>query len=223
MLKRNVIETLTIIGFFSIISIFTTMITNDLIHVIMIWNIWLSALVYLLATYANSTVIQKIAMPVFIIYALAWLFMFPNTFYVITDILHLTPYDFYVSTGYWTYTFVTDMSMYVALGHLFMTSLIGIYFGYQSLVLMHRALVLRDFKVSRIIFFATVSFLSSIGIVIGRFLRFNSWDILLPWHIIQRVWSEWSDFYTQFVILFFMVHLCIIFSFEYLSHKRSDF
>ena len=52
-----------------------------------------------------------------------------------------------------------------------------------------------------------VSLLCGVGIYIGRFLRFNSWDALNIPSIVERMMEEFSWFTVQYIALF----TCIIF------------
>jgi len=94
----------------------------------------------------------------------AWLLFFPNAPYIFTDLIHLT-------TRYYGHFWV-DLVLVLS------CALTGLVLGFLSLYLMHcMALKMFGWFLSWV-FIAVVAGLSSFGIYLGRFLRFNSWDII---------------------------------------------
>ena len=94
----------------------------------------------------------------------AWLLFFPNAPYIFTDVIHLT-ITFY--RHFWV-----DLSLVL------LCALTGFVLGFVSLYLM-QAVVARLFgRVIGWFFIAGVAALVGFGIYLGRFLRFNSWDVL---------------------------------------------
>lgn len=94
----------------------------------------------------------------------AWLLFFPNAPYIFTDLIHLT-------TRFLPHFWV-DLVL------ILLCALTGLVLGFVSLFLM-QAIVFRMFgRLASWIFIAAVAGLSSFGIYLGRFLRFNSWDVL---------------------------------------------
>lgn len=221
MIKHPIVQAVVFFGYFIVSSLITVMITNDLIHLFMVWNLFLGLLVFSIAYFSNNQILQKQHPIVFILYLLIWLIMLPNMFYFITDLLHLTSYDFYVNVGYMSFTFKQDIAMYMALFNLFTGALISLYYGYQSIEMVYQALEHKAININYIIFVILLSMLSSIGIVIGRFLRFNSWEILKFWKIMGSLFNQWNLFYTQFVMLFFLLHLFIILGFRYITSQKG--
>lgn len=97
-------------------------------------------------------------------YAAAWLLFFPNAPYIFTDLIHLTNRYF---THFW-------MDLAIVLSCAFT----GLVLGFVSLYFMH-ALVTRMLgRVAGWAFVTTAAGLCSFGIYLGRFLRFNSWDVI---------------------------------------------
>jgi uncharacterized membrane protein len=98
---------------------------------------------------------------------LAWFFFFPNAPYIITDFVHLQPEaDF----PYWL-----DMMCIASFAWT------GLSLGYLSLYLMHEIVRSRLGPWGQVggwAFVVAMLGLSSVGIYIGRFMRWNSWDLL---------------------------------------------
>lgn len=94
-----------------------------------------------------------------------WIIFFPNSAYIITDLIHLKPrHDI---------PFLFDTTM------VFTFAFAGLVTGLLSALLIYQRLK-RSFSIvmSKVIMVA-VMFLSGYGIYMGRFLRWNSWDILI--------------------------------------------
>jgi uncharacterized membrane protein len=97
-------------------------------------------------------------------FAGAWLLFFPNAPYIITDLIHVTPR---IYQHYW-------MDLILVL----LCALTGLVLGFVSLFLMQSLVRGRFGWLAGWIFIAAIAGLSGIGIYLGRFLRFNSWDVL---------------------------------------------
>lgn len=98
-------------------------------------------------------------------FALAWLLLFPNAPYILTDLLHLPPNTHHRFWG--------DLVL------ILLFALNGLVLGFLSLYLMQTLVARRFGLVKGWLFAVAASALSGFGICIGRFLRWNSWDVLL--------------------------------------------
>lgn len=95
----------------------------------------------------------------------AWLLLFPNAPYIFTDLIHLT----HQRPGfYWA-----DMML------ILLCALTGLMLGFVSLYLMQAGVANRLGRRTGWLFIVVVAGLSGIGVFLGRFLRLNSWDVLL--------------------------------------------
>ncbi len=96
---------------------------------------------------------------------LLWLGFLPNSFYIISDIIHIQ------SSG--EISILYDIAM--------ITSFVlnGLLLGYISLFMMHR--IVAKFSSERIayIFAQCVLLLCSFAIYLGRYLRWNTWDVIV--------------------------------------------
>jgi uncharacterized membrane protein len=97
--------------------------------------------------------------------ALAWLIFFPNAPYILTDLTHLRSSS---HERFWV-----DLTLILLFG------LTGLVLGFLSLYLMQRVVARRFGWPAGWLFTAAVAGLSGFGIYVGRFLRWNSWDILI--------------------------------------------
>ncbi|MGD8627350.1 MAG: DUF1361 domain-containing protein [Anaerolineae bacterium] len=94
-----------------------------------------------------------------------WLAFFPNAPYIVTDFWHL--HD------------APAVPLWYDVGLLALFSLAGLFLGLLSLQVMHR--LVRDYVGGLLawLFALTVLGLGALGVYLGRFLRWNSWDLLL--------------------------------------------
>jgi uncharacterized membrane protein len=133
----------------------------------LLWNLFLAwvPLGCALAAYSFYEKRTRLSFIFVIACAATWLLFFPNSLYVLTDLLHLRPLG---NVPHWF-----DLIMIVSFAWA------GYLLGVASLYLM-QDLVSKWLGVwAGWLFVCGALSLSSIGIYFGRFLRWNSWDILL--------------------------------------------
>ncbi|MBO6046666.1 MAG: DUF1361 domain-containing protein, partial [Erysipelotrichaceae bacterium] len=133
---------------------------------------------------------------------LIWLVFLPNAFYMLTDIMHIqflvleTSSSAYVINGYsrdiveWM-TFFTILSM----------GIYGFLLGCHSVVDMTTVIK----PIHDRVFYVIISILSAIGIYIGRFLRFNTWDLIHPRSLLRTVLASADRFTVMFVVVMSVV------------------
>jgi uncharacterized membrane protein len=157
--------------------------TRELRYGFLIWNLflaWLPVVFALMASdeYRNPPD-QRRRWHVFG-WSAAWLLFFPNAPYIFTDLIHLTrPF---LSNHYWV-----DLTL------ILICAVTGLVLGFVSLYQM-QSIATRVFgRVTGWLFVAAAAGLSSVGVYLGRFLRFNSWDVFLrPARVYQRL-DDWMD------------------------------
>jgi uncharacterized membrane protein len=93
-----------------------------------------------------------------------WLAFFPNAPYVVTDLIHFRPGP--------------PVAIFDAV-LLFTFALTGMCLAFSSLLLVHRVVARRHGPWLGWLFVAVVALLSGFGIYLGRFQRWNSWDLLV--------------------------------------------
>ncbi len=138
--------------------------TGSLFYTFLIWNLFLAVLPYLLTqtvfwySYGRINTFFRFA------FFVVWLVLLPNAPYIITDLIHLQS----------QYSFWKWLDLFIV----FVFAFNGLLFGILSLndVLGFLQYHFREKWALFIIF--CICLLSGYGIYLGRFLRFNSWDIL---------------------------------------------
>ena len=137
---------------------------------------------------------------------------FPNSYYVITDFIHLGGETFYYSSGMyagWIYT--NNFTGYLTLTHIFLGAYIAVFMASYSLKIMHNYFIEKYDNMIALVMVLTIFLLSSIGIYIGRFLRLQSWHIFRPFTIIRELLESLNRFSFEFILIFFLIQLLIYF------------
>ena len=130
-------------------------------YIFLVWNIFLAWIPMFISQYltanSNSKYMQGILLS-------TWLLFFPNALYIITDLIHLQA--------------VSIVPKWFDAILLFTSSFVGLMMAFISLHKVERFLtgMLSKRKVSMLIILFL--FLGSFGVYLGRFLRWNSWDII---------------------------------------------
>lgn len=126
----------------------------------MLWNLFLAGI-----PLGFSLLLQKVRHGLLALPLLGgWLLFFPNAPYVLTDLIHLRAR--------------ADMPLWFDLMLLLSFGLAGLWLGFQSLRIVHHWLAARTSAALAWAFVLGSLMLSGFGIYLGRFLRWNSWDIL---------------------------------------------
>lgn len=136
-------------------------ITQEVYLLFLIWNLFLAYIPYFL-----SSEIKNIVPGTFTFYSvlLIWLLFLPNSFYLITDFVHLHHVT--------KFQFVFDAIL------LSCFTVAGFYSGILSLFTIQFLLQMKYTVKKSWLLIGTIVYLSAFGIYLGRILRFNSWDIL---------------------------------------------
>jgi len=135
-------------------------------YAFLIWNLFLAWIPFIISYFTYTLTLRRKWIYVVIpVAAFLWLIFFPNAPYILTDFQHLANRSKELPIWY-------DVMM------LIWFAFTGLLLGMVSLFLMQE-IIRREF--GRWIgwaFVALVAGLSAAGVYMGRFLRWNSWDIL---------------------------------------------
>ncbi len=168
-------------------------ISGQLLHVFLLWNLFLAWLPLFLALLAYSFRRSVFMVAVF---GIMWLIFLPNGPYLITDLIHLRP--------------IAPVPLWYDAIMLFSFALSGLLLGLRSLSLMQT--IVRQHLghvISWLFVFAAVG-LSSFGVYIGRFLRWNSWDLFtnpirLSVDVFQNLADPFSFLKASVIVMLFSV------------------
>ena len=172
--------------------------TGQLTYAFLAWNLFLAWIPFAIS--------QKLSVAnnwwkILLLFS-AWLLFLPNAPYIITDFLHLRQRP---PIPYWY-----DILL------LFSAALNGLLLGLASLLVVEKFLIQRyGNRISALLMFCSF-FLSSFGVYIGRYLRWNSWDIItnpndIASDILERVLNPFDHFGTWSVTFLFGSFFYIIY------------
>lgn len=135
--------------------------STELRFVFLIWNLILATIPYFLMKFALRNQAKKVF--AWLIFGASLLFL-PNSPYIVTDLFHL---KHQASMPLWFDTLLV-----------FSCAATGLFLFYSILIKMAHFLSQQFSKIWSIIGIILIIFLNGFGIYLGRFLRFNSWDIV---------------------------------------------
>lgn len=152
----------------------------------LVWNMFLAAIPVGAAWLARWIARRRFVSPKKGLFALglsvvAWLGFFPNAPYILTDLMHLRN-----SLPSWLWLDVLLISSAAAM---------GVYAGLLSLRWVHQALLTRGARPLVGWAFVLVATLAAgFGVFLGRFQRWNTWDILTrPGDVLAGAWSSLGE------------------------------
>jgi uncharacterized membrane protein len=157
----------------------------------------IAAITYTLANVRYIRIVTPIS-------AFLWLIFFPNAPYILTDFKHLQDQVAYAPQ--WA-----DVLL------LIWFAWTGLLLGIVSLYLMHEIVKKIFGWLAGWAFVFGASVLGAMGIYIGRFLRWNSWDILdSPLQILKETLSIWINPFDAPSAIVFSALFAMLFLFVYL-------
>lgn len=160
--------------------------TGDVLAAGLAWNIVLAALPLFLFRVARRCKMAALRWML----KLVWVFLLPNTFYMLTDLIHVPPHMEWVEpleTGGAVVrhsAFIHEWLLMLLIG---VGALLGVMLGCRALYEFEKDLPAAFGAAGRWLCIGGLCLLSGVGIYIGRFLRFNSWDILNPLHLARTL------------------------------------
>lgn len=185
-------------------------------YAFLIWNLFLAWIPFIIAYFTYTiSVNRKWIYVVIPVAAFFWLIFFPNAPYILTDFQHLA--------GEWR-----GVPVWYDVMLLIWFAFTGLLLGMVSLFLMQE-IIRREFgRWVGWAFVAVVTGLSSAGIYMGRFLRWNSWDILrnpagLAIYTFERILDpslQAIGFTTLFAAFFLFLYITL-YTFAHLLLERQ--
>lgn len=151
------------IAFSALLILARIVYTGERTFIFLLWNIFLGWLPYAFTSAAQNSGKWKTGKRFALLFAV-WLLFIPNAFYIITDLFHLGYYD---GAPIW-YDLVLILSC--AWNGL----LLGLLSVRQMEKMVQRYLPGRN----ELSFIFPIMCLNAWGVYIGRYLRFNSWDVI---------------------------------------------
>ena len=152
---------------------FRMLYTGDHLFLFLVWNLFLAFIPWYLSSWMNRKMRDN-NVTTFLACVFVWLLFIPNSFYILTDLFHL---DMNVNVPLWY-----DLALLLGFAWN------GLLFGILSVRQMERLFEHYFNKKFELLFIFPVMLLNGFGVYIGRYLRFNSWDVLTnPFQLMQDI------------------------------------
>jgi uncharacterized membrane protein len=163
-----------------LISVFRFLYTGTNGYLFLNWNLFLAFLPWLLTSIA---VLRKVKSRAAIIVIMGvWLLLFPNSLYILTDLVHLRQ--------------IADAPVWLDLIIVLSFAWAGLCYGFISLMDIEGFLRERFRAGPRTVvaFSVIMIYVAAFGIYIGRFWRWNSWDLLgNPAALMHDIFDRFTD------------------------------
>ena len=185
----------------------------------LIWNLalaWIPMLCSYVAYRCYAHRVQRNFL--FAACALAWFLFFPNAPYITTDVVHI--HDDHVSASW--FHLISIMSY----------AWTGLSLGYLSLYLMQEVVRARCGRVLEWCFVFVMLSAGTVGVYLGRFLRWNSWDVLrhpvgylrIGYHDVRPFDDPGRSSFIGLMFLFLLLSYGILYSLTHLheTERVSD-
>jgi uncharacterized membrane protein len=145
----------------------------------LVWNLFLAWVPFALAYAVYDRSKDRLAPGTMLLSAL-WLLFFPNGPYIVTDLLHLQDNSF---AGHWFDVLIFSACAWT-----------GMLLGLTSLYLMQSVVRRHAGAAASWIAVLAAMTLASFGIYLGRFVRWNSWDLFSqPGALLHNAWAILAD------------------------------
>lgn len=161
--KSDLYQILFLLTAFCVLMIgFRILYTGEGMFAFLIWNLFLAYLPYGLSTFIEKRD-KQLSKPKLILLLIVWVLLIPNSFYIITDLFHLHKRDV--------------IPLWYDLALIMSFAWNGLIIGILSVRQIEKTLQSR-WQINEWLFVVPLMYLNALGIFIGRYLRFNSWDVV---------------------------------------------
>ncbi|MEP7230736.1 MAG: DUF1361 domain-containing protein [Ginsengibacter sp.] len=148
------------VGFTFLLILSRVFYSGSFTYLFFAWNLFLAGTPLFVSGLLNETKKRKFQ----IIFFITWLLFFPNALYIITDLIHLRERG--------------NVPLWFDVILIFSASINGLIMACISLQNIELFLVSKFSIHKTRLILITCLFLASFGVYLGRFLRWNSWDII---------------------------------------------
>jgi uncharacterized membrane protein len=203
---KVIIPNLLLIGGLSVLmSVFRPLVSGNSAYIYMNWNLFLGLIPLLFAWLYYQQKSSKVLM---VLYFLLWLFFLPNAPYMVTDLIHIDTIG------------PSHMSWYDGL-MLFGYAWVGILVWLHTVSMVYQRLPYRSF-------IPLVSLFTAFGMYLGRYIRFNTWDIAIylkdvlntAGNILIRPLDH--EPFLMFTTIFWIFLMCIYLGYSRLHSINQD-
>ncbi len=174
------------------------------------WNIFLATLPFIISSLLLSQAKKNnLSKTLFIIVGIFWLLLLPNAPYIVTDLIHIGV--------------VRSVPAFYDSILLFSSAWVGMILGMNSIFHIEQIFRMSYSKTVTNIIIAIIIFFTSFGVYLGRFLRFNSWDIFLNHlSVLKGILKTLSNTTNPLGIYFYLPLFFFFMYFSYIAWKYNQ-
>lgn len=206
----------TIIGI--VLLIYRYIWQNNIKYLFLIWNIFLSWIPFVISLKISKSYFNSKRFSIMTtLLGFLWLIFYPNAPYIITDYIHLG--SKYIKQDY-ILTFNPELILWYDFVLISLFVIISLSLGFLALYNIQNIIKDRFNGFISWTIVIIVNILSSFAIYLGRFIRFNSWDIITNLDDIIKTSLNIFNANTIAFILLFTLLLTIIHCIFYLMKKE---
>lgn len=174
-----------------------------------LWNIFLAFVPFIISSFILFYYRKKRFNNFLLIFGMfIWLIFIPNAPYIVTDFIHLGE--------------IRSIPILFDILLIFSSAIVGLILGAHSLFHIEQIFNMKFSQRKTSIIIMTIILLISFGLYLGRFLRFNSWDIFINHtSLIKNVWNIFSDPSSSTDVFLYALMFFFFNVFFYYSWKSS--
>jgi uncharacterized membrane protein len=191
------------------LNILRVVIWGKMSFVFILWNMFLAfipfVISYFLLLFSKKDQSKK---TMFIIGIFLWLLFIPNAPYIITDFVHLGV--------------VRGVPILFDICLLFSSASVGLILGFNSIFHIEQIIKMKFSKRKTSIIIGIIILMISFGVYLGRFLRFNSWDVFVNHtSLIKNIWSIFAQSASHIEVYLYTLLFFFFLSLAYKAWKYS--
>lgn len=187
-----------------VLNVLRVIIWGKMSLIYILWNIFLAFIPFFISFILLSlSKEKKLSKIIFIIGFIIWMLFIPNAPYIVTDFIHLGE--------------IRSVPMLYDIFLIFSSASVGLMLGFHSFF--HIEQIIKTKYSPRItsLIMGLIMIIISFGIYLGRFMRFNSWDVFVNHtSLIKNVWRIFSQSTANTEVF---LYTGLFFFFLYLSYK----
>jgi uncharacterized membrane protein len=209
--KIKIPKSIIILTIFAIVlNIFRVIIWSKFSFLFILWNIFLAFIPFvissLLLSFFKENKLNKIF---FVTGTILWVLFIPNAPYIITDFIHLGE--------------TRSVPVLFDIFLLFSSASVGLILFFYSLSHIEQIIKVKYKKNITYTIIGIILIIISFGLYLGRFLRFNSWDIFIN-HIslVKNIWKIISQVAGHVEVYLYIALFFIFLLLSYSAWKYSN-
>lgn len=187
----------------------------------LLWNLFLALIPYYVARLRNARGERKRRGWQNRVLEVVWLLFYPNAFYIVTDLIHIQN-DVFYTVSKTEATYIMSWVIWARLLLLFATVFVAVmltYHAFYEMLLIWQ----QQFKGwwATVFFTIGISVLTGAGIVMGRFDRLNSWDIIRhPLTVVTIFLHSFMPDRIIYTAMFALLHAALVIFLRLIEKNR---